>query len=358
MRFWRTSPPPPPLPPTILELYLAHRPDAALEPSTFASRRVALPAQTPTQALVKTLYLSCDPAMRVWLSPARSYMPPVPEGARMRAFGVGEVVRPGPALRVGDLVEGMLGWGEYAALEEDKLKRVAVPRGLPPSVMLGVLGITGLTAYFGLLQVGALKRGETVVVSAAAGATGSVVCQIAKNVYGCRVVGIAGGTVKCRYLEDVLGVAAVDYKSEEGVDAGLKRVLGKSRIDVYFDNVGGKTLEAALRRIAQGARIVVCGAISGYNKKELQPGPYNYVNLISYGATMRGFLLREFEKEFDRAKADLSRWIREGKVDFREDVVNGLENAPEGMKRLFEGKNIGKVVIRVAEGGTGVQAKL
>lgn len=359
MPFWRSAaPPPPPLPPDYLELYLARRPEAALLPDTFSRRRVALPPPSSTQATVKTLFLSCDPAMRVWLSSARSYMQPIEEGARMRAFGVGEVVRPGPHLSVGDLVEGMLGWGEYSVMDASKLKPLAVPRGLSPSVMLGVLGITGLTAYFGLLRVGSLKRGDTVVVSAAAGATGTVVCQIAKNVYGCYVVGIAGGPDKCRFLEHELGVVPVDYKSDDGVDKGLQRALGKRRIDVYFDNVGGKTLVAALKRIAQGGRVVVCGAISGYNQKELQPGPYNYLNLISYGATMKGFLVGEFEKEFDAARVDLGRWIREGKVKVKENVVDGLENAPEGMKMLFEGRNIGKVVVRVAPGGNAAKAKL
>lgn len=268
----------------------------------------------------------------------------------MRAMGIGQVIRPAGKFRVGDFVEGMFGWNQYVYSDASKLVSVTrVVRSLPLSAALGVLGITGMTAYFGLLDVGKLKRGDCVVVSAAAGATGSVVCQIAKNIYGCFVVGIAGGAAKCRYLEEELGVVAVDYKSEQGVKGGMKNALEKRRIDVYFDNVGGEILESALRYINFGARIVVCGAISGYNKEKLMPGPYNYLNLISYSASMTGFLLRDYEQRFGEARAKLGNWVEDGKILFREDVVVGLENAPKALKRLFDGQNIGKVVVKVAE---------
>lgn len=351
VRLWRSGQSLPALPADTLELYLANRPEEGITDDTFSERRISLPAASSlssTEALVKVMYLSCDPAMRVWLSPSRSYMPPVKVGSRMRALGVGEVVRPAGSLRVGDIVEGMLGWTEYAVMPADKLTKHQVPAGLSPSVMLGVLGITGMTAYFGLLDVGKVKKGDCVVVSAAAGATGSVVAQIAKNVFECKTIGIAGGPAKCRYLEEDLGIIAVDYKSEEGLDAGLKKALGGSRIDVYFDNVGGSTLEAALRRINLGARVVICGAISGYNKKTIQPGPYNYLNLISYRASMAGFLLGDYEKQFDTARHHLGKWLASGKISGREYEVTGLQKAPTALKQLFEGKNIGKVVVRVA----------
>lgn len=268
----------------------------------------------------------------------------------MRAMGIAQIVRPAAKFRVGDFVQGLFGWRQYVCIDASKLTRVTgVVRGLPLSAALGVLGITGMTAYFGLLDVGKVRKADCVVVSAAAGATGSVVCQIAKNVYGCFVVGIAGGAAKCRYLREELGVLAVDYKSEQGVEGGMKEVLGKRRIDVYFDNVGGEILESALRRISFGGRIVVCGAISGYNSDKLIPGPYNYLNLISYSASMTGFLLRDYEHRFEEATAKLANWVEDGKIMFREDVVVGLENAPAALKRLFDGQNIGKVIVKVAE---------
>lgn len=338
------------LPSQTVEVYLRHRPRAALTPATFATRISPLPAphlfKTP-HALVKVLFLSCDPAQRIWLNPSRSYMHPVAEGSVMRAVGIGEVIYPAGDFHVGDLVEGMFGWTEFAYMPAAKITRYRAPTALSISAGLGVLGITGSTAYFGLLDVGRLKRGDVVVVSAAAGATGSVAAQIAKNVYKCQTIGIAGGQVKCEYLRNELGIEAVDYKAKEGVEAGLKRVLRKRRIDVYFDNVGGKTLEAALKCINHGARIVVCGAISGYNSESLSPGPYNYLNLITYSASMTGFLLRDYQHRFTEARNQLEKWVSEGKVKAREDVVHGLTNAPMALKRLFDGANTGKVVVRV-----------
>lgn len=351
MRLWRGSDSESTqLPHETLEIYLANRPVEGITAETFAQRRTPLPGiktLPKDTAIVKVLYLSCDPAMRVWLSPKRSYMPPVQEGKVMRCAGVGEIVHPAGSFRTGDLVWGMLGWTEFSVVLASKLTRVKVPAGMRVSAALGVLGITGMTAYFGMLDVGNVQKGDCVVVSAAAGATGSIAAQIAKNVYGCKTIGIAGGPKKCRYLEEELGIIAVDYKSEEGIEKGLKEALGGSRIDVYFDNVGGSTLEAALRRINVGARVVICGAISGYNRKDMQPGPYNYLNLISYRASMTGFLLGDYEQQYGTARHQLSKWISAGKIKYREDEVVGLENAPLALQRLFEGKNIGKVVVKV-----------
>lgn len=354
VRLWRSAEEPVQIPQETFQICLSKRPLEAISDETFSERRVDIPdvSTLPKDtAIVKVLYLSCDPAMRVWLSPSRSYMQPVKEGSVMACAGVGEVVHPAGAFRLGDLVWGMLGWTEYAVVHAANLTRVKIPAGMRISSVLGVLGITGMTAYFGMIDVGKVKKGDCVVVSAAAGATGSIAVQIAKNVYGCKTIGIAGGPAKCRYLEEELGVTAVDYKSEEGVEAGLKKALDGRRIDVYFDNVGGNILEAALRRINTGARIVICGAISGYNKKKMQPGPHNYLNLITYHATMAGFLLRDYEKQHGTARYNIARWIAAGKIKYREDEVNGLENAPIALQRLFEGKNIGKVVVKVAEQG-------
>lgn len=271
----------------------------------------------------------------------------------MRAMGVGKVLHGAAGLRSGQLVTGLFGWTEYCVVSVKKVSAVKLPPRMPLSAALGVLGTTGMTAYFGLLHIGKPKRGDVVVVSAAAGATGSVVAQIANNVLGCQVIGIAGGVDKCRYLEKELGIKSVDYKSEEGIDRGLKRTLNGKGIDVYFDNVGGTALEAALRRINIGARIVVCGAISGYNSSQLQPGPRNYVALISKRASMTGFLLYDFEKQFPRASYDLSKWLLSGKLKVKEYKVVGLRNAPSALKALFVGKNIGKVVVQVFDDGNG-----
>lgn len=363
-RLWGSSKTEETLPDTSLEVYLAERPETSITSKTFGVRRVGTPALNELPAgksVVRVLYVSVEPAMRGWLSTRRSYVEPVEVGAVMRAFGVGVVVRCSQRSWIGQLVFGLYGWTEFALVDTKKLQAVNVPRGVPATAVMGILGTTGMTAYFGLLDVGHLKQGDVVVVSAAAGATGSAAVQIAK-IHKCFVVGIAGGTAKCEYLEKELGIHSVDYKSEEGVDAGLKRVLDGRSIDVYFDNVGGSVLEAALRRLNNGARIVICGGISQYNSKIPPPGPRNYLTLIANRASMTGFLLYDYESKFPTAFRDLSKWVAAGKIKAREDVVVGLENAPEALQRLFDGKNIGKVIVRVAEDGEALtgraQAKL
>lgn len=341
-----------PLPAKFLQIYLSQRPTEGITVETFGTRYAQLPDVNTLPAeklVVRVLYVSCDPAMRGWLSTRRSYIEPVEVGAVMRAMGVGEVIRGGGGIRKGTIVHAPFGWTEYAVIAAKDCTPVRVPKGIPVSSALGVLGTTGMTAYFGLLDIGKPKRGDVVVVSAAAGATGSVVAQIAKNVIGCTVIGIAGGVEKCRYLEEELGIISIDYKSEEGVNGGLKRALDGRGIDVYFDNVGGATLEAALRKINVGARIVVCGAISVYNKKSLQPGPRNYLSLVANRASMTGFILYDFEKRFPTAMYYLSKWLAAGKIKAREHEVVGLANAPDALNCLFEGKNIGKVIVRVFE---------
>lgn len=335
-----------------VEVFLAARPTKEVVPSQhFGIRRVRLPSPSSLRAdevLIQTLWASADPAMRGWISPSlRSYVPPVPLNASMRAFCVGRSLTSAPGIPRGSLVTGWLGWRTFCVARASSLVVApSLPRGVPASALLGTLGGTGLTAYFGLLRIGAPKRGDVVVVSAAAGATGGVVVQIAKRVLGCRVIGIAGGREKCDYVRDALGADdCVDYR-EEGLKRRLREKVGKRGADVYFDNVGGEVLEAALAVIGDGARVVLCGAISAYNNPGAK-GPRNYVALIARRARMEGFIVTDFKGEFATATRELAQWVGEGKINVRQDVVAGIENAPKALVRLFEGKNIGKVVIRV-----------
>ena len=297
--------------------------------------------------LVKILYVSLDPAMRGWMNASRSYMPPVGIGEVMRALALGRVIASKhPGFAVGDYVSGPFGVQEYAGSDGRNVVKVDPGLASLPG-HLCVLGMTGRTAYFGLLDVGQLTPGETVVVSAAAGAVGSVVGQIAR-IKGCRAVGIAGGAEKCRYLVDELGFdAAIDYKSED-VRAALKEHCPNG-IDVYFDNVGGEILEAALARLARGARIVICGAISQYNVTGPQKGPSNYMSLLVNRASMKGFLVGDYAARNDEATQALAGWLADGKLKSREHIVEGLESFPETLIKLFNGEHLGKLLIKVAD---------
>jgi NADPH-dependent curcumin reductase CurA len=251
-----------------------------------------------------------------------------------------------PKLAVGDHVSGMTGIQEYCVTDGTGFNKVD-PKLVPLPKYVGVLGATGLTAYFGLLDVGQPKAGDTVVVSGAAGATGSVVGQIAK-IKGCRVVGIAGGTEKCKYLVKDLGFdAAIDYKSEEVPKALFKNC--PKGIDVYFDNVGGDILDAALAQINLGARVVICGAISQYNNTTPIKGPSNYLSLLVNRATMRGFIVFDFASRYAEAGRELAGWLAAGKLKSREDIVTGLQTFPETLLKLFKGENNGKLMIKVAD---------
>ena len=296
--------------------------------------------------LVKVLYISLDPAMRGCMNEGRSYMPPVAINEVMRALAVGRVIASRhPEFAVGDFVSGPFGAQEYALSDGNAVMKVD-PAVAPLPAHLGVLGMTGKTAYFGLLDVGRPQPGETVVVSAAAGAVGSVVGQIAR-LKGCRAVGIAGGGEKCRYLVDDLGFdAAIDYKSED-VRAALKQHCPKG-IDVYFDNVGGDILEAALGRLARHARIVICGAISQYNVTGPQRGPSNYMALLVNRASMTGFLVGDYAARNAEATAALAGWLADGSIKSREDIMKGLRSFPDAFGRLFTGENLGKLVLEVA----------
>ena len=324
---------------------LAARPQGAIQRSDWLYAQEALREPGEGEVQVKILYISLDPAMRGWVADKDSYMPPVGLNEVMRAITVGRVTASNnPNFAVGDHVTGMLGVQEYAISNGQGLNKID-PRMAPLPMFLGTLGMPGITAYFGLLDVGQPKEGDTVVVSGAAGAVGSIVGQIAK-IKGARVVGIAGGADKCRYLVEELGFdEAIDYKGEN-VEQALKQHCPKG-IDVYFDNVGGDILDAALANLAMNARIVICGAISQYNSKEIK-GPANYLSLLVKRATMRGMVVGDYWGRAGEALMAMGGWLQAGKLKSREDVVEGLEAFPEALQKLFTGENNGKLVLKVA----------
>ncbi len=297
------------------------------------------------EVLVGVEYLSLDPAMRGWMNEGRSYVPPVKLGAVMRALGVGRVIESeDPGLKAGDYVSGGFGIQSHATVPAKDCTKIDV--GLAPlPTYLNVLGMTGMTAYFGLLEVGLPKAGETVVVSAAAGAVGATVGQIAK-IKGCRVVGIAGGPEKCRWLTEELGFdAAIDYKAETVAKA--LRTAAPQGIDVYFDNVGGEILEACLGQINLRARIVICGAISQYNATEPPKGPANYLSLLVNRARMEGMIVFDYADRYQMAAREMAGWMKEGKLKGREDIVEGIETFPATLLKLFSGENFGKLILKV-----------
>ena len=317
---------------------------------SFTSEPVAEPA--PGGVLIKTLALSLDPAMRVWMNEGKSYIPPVGIGEVMRAGGVGKVIASqNPKFAVGDLVSGGLGVQEYLLVPEDQVKRSGLfridPRLGTITQWLNVLGMPGMTGYFGLLDIGQPKPGETVVVSGAAGAVGQTVGQLAR-IKGCRVVGIAGGRAKCDWVVNELGFdACIDYKAGD-VKAALKEHCPKG-VDVYFDNVGGEILDDVLARLARGARIVICGAISQYNNTTPVQGPKNYLSLLVHRARMEGMVVFDYADRFPVAVTELAGYLKDGRMKSREDVVRGLETFPEALVKLFTGGNFGKLVLQVAE---------
>jgi hypothetical protein len=327
------------------QLKLVARPDGSVKRSDFALSEAAVPAPAEGQVVVRVQYLSLDPAMRGWMSDRPSYLPPVPLGEVMRAIGVGRVVASAdPKHAVGDFVRGMTGTQDYALLPGPEAHRID-PELAPLPRYLGALGGSGMTAYFGLLDVGALKDGDTVVVSGAAGSVGTIVGQIAR-IKGCRAIGIAGGPEKCRYLTDELGFdGAVDYKHDD-VRAALKRHCPNG-VDVYFDNVGGELLDVVLSRLARGARVVICGAISQYDNRDDVRGPANYLALLVTRSRMEGFLVFDYAARYREATLAIAGWIAEGRVKAHEEIAEGLENFADAFLRLFRGENTGKLVLKV-----------
>jgi NADPH-dependent curcumin reductase CurA len=328
------------------QVRLAARPSGLPQPSDWDF--VQEPVSTPGagEFVVAISFLSLDPAMRGWMNAGASYIDPVEIGAVMRAGAVGEVTASEhPGFVVGDHVYGDFGVQEYAVSDGKGVIKID-PSLAPLPTYLGTLGMTGMTAYFGLLDTGKLKEGDTVVVSGAAGAVGSVAGQIAK-IKGARVIGIAGGEKKCRWLIDELGFdAAVDYKTQD-----VRRALREDApegVDVYFDNVGGEILDAVLTRLARGARIVICGAVSQYNATEGVYGPANYMSLLVARASMTGMLVFDYAARYPQATAEIAGWMRDGRLISREDILDGGVSAfPDALLALFAGENIGKLVLRV-----------
>jgi hypothetical protein len=325
---------------------LAARPVGMPKRSDWTSTEEPVGEPKDGDLLVKVLYISLDPAMRIWIKDVQSYMPPVGIGELMRALGVGVVITSrNPQFAVGDHVSGLFGVQEFALTDGRGLTKVDA-RVIPLPKYLSALGMPGMTAYFGLLDTGQPKPNDTVVVSAAGGAVGALVGQIAK-IKNCRVVGIAGGAQKCRYIAQDLGFdAAIDYKSED-VSGSLRKHCPDG-IDVYFDNVGGSILDAALAQIRLGARIVICGAISQYNNTGPIVGPSNYLSLLMNRATMKGTLVLDYADRYAQAGAEMAGWMAAGKLKSREDIVEGLATFPETLLKLFNGENSGKLMLKLS----------
>jgi NADPH-dependent curcumin reductase CurA len=332
--------------PTNHQFRLAARPVGMPKHSDWTYTEEPLRDPADGEALVKVLYISLDPAMRGWMNEGKSYIAPVGIGEVMRAGAVGQVVASKDvSIAVGDHVYGTFGVQEYAIVKARNATKVD-PKVAPLPVYLGTLGMPGMTAYFGLLEVGKAKSDDTVVVSAAAGAVGSVVGQVAK-IKGCRVVGIAGGQEKCQYVVEELGFdAAIDYKCED-VKESLRKHCPRG-VDVYFDNVGGEILDAVLTQLARGARIVICGAISQYNNTDGVHGPKNYLSLLVNRASMTGMVVFDYAERYAQAGREMAGWMAAGKLKSREHVVEGLETFPDTLLKLFKGENLGKLVIKVA----------
>jgi len=324
---------------------LAARPEGLPKESDWDRTEEPVGEPGEGEVLVKTLYLSLDPAMRGWMNEGRSYIPPVGIGEVMRALAAGEVVASNHSgFAPGDHVTGLLGVQEYAIASGDALMKVDTDLA-PLPVYLSTLGMPGMTAYFGLLDIGRPAAGETVVVSGAAGAVGGLVGQIAKF-KGARAIGIAGGEDKCRHIVDELGFdAAIDYKAGD-LDAALGEHCPDG-IDVYFDNVGGEILDAALARLGRNARVVICGAISQYNASAAMKGPSNYMSLLVNHASMTGFVFSDYLDRLGEGAQDMAGWLAAGDLKSREDVAEGFDNFPETLLRLFEGANTGKLVLAV-----------
>ncbi len=330
---------------------LAARPVGMPKRSDWEQRNEPVRDIADGEIVVKALYLSLDPAMRGWMNEGKSYIRPVAIGEIMRAGGVGVVVASkSDKFAVGDVVSGGIGVQQYwtgAASDKTAGFFKIDPRMAPLTTWLNTLGMPGMTGYFGLLESGQPKAGETVVVSGAAGAVGMTVGQVAKHL-GCRVVGIAGGKEKCDFVVNELGFdACIDYKNASVKD-GLKEHCPQG-VDVYFDNVGGDILDTVLTRINLRARIVICGAISQYNNTEAVKGPANYLSLLVNRARMEGIVVFDYADRYATGVAAMAKWMKEGTFKSKEDVVEGLENFPEALLMLFEGKNFGKLCLKVAD---------
>jgi NADPH-dependent curcumin reductase CurA len=328
-------------------LVLAQRPSGLVADSIIRLETGQVPEIGDGEALIKVRYLSIDPTIRTWMDDIPSYLPPIEIDEVIRSGGVGEVVESrSEAYSPGQLLFGMTGWQEYVVADAGERAMQVLPDGVPPPVAIGILGVTGMTAYFGVIDVGQVTDGDVVVVSGAAGATGSAAGQIAKVKGAKKVVGIAGGPEKCAYIVDELGFdEAIDYKNDK-VAARLRETCPDG-VDLYFDNVGGSILNDCLANLALRGRVVLCGAISTYTSDGPPPGPGNYLNLLVRRGRMEGFIILDYLDRFPAAQIEVAGWIAEGKIKSSEHVVHGLEQAPEALNLLFSGGNTGKVIVEL-----------
>lgn len=330
------------------QIIFKKRPVGVPNEDTWQLESTAIPELEEGEILVEHHYISLDPAMRGWMNDTKSYIPPVAIDDVMRAGSIGKVIKNNgnPKFEIGDVVTSWGGVQQYVITNGDSWYKVDT-RLAPMPKYIGILGMPGMTAYFGITEVGKIKEGDIVLVSGAAGAVGSVVGQIAK-IKGCTVIGIAGGQEKCDYIKNELGFDdAIDYKSEN-IYSALKQKCPKG-VDVYFDNVGGKILDAALSKLRMHARVVICGAISQYNNKTRIDGPSNYLSLLVTRSTMQGMVVMDYAKKFGDAAKQMGIWMQEGKLKSKEDIYEGIENFHETYNRLFSGEKKGKLVLKVLE---------
>jgi len=328
------------------KMILVNRPVGIPEKNTWDYEEESIPEILDGQILIKHQYISLDPAMRGWITNSKSYIPPVEIGTVMRAGTVGEVikVKNNTNFKVGDFVSGWGGVQEYS-ISDGKNYNIIKDRNNPIYRYLGALGMPGMTAYFGIINEGKIKTRDIVLVSAAAGAVGSLVGQIAK-IKGCRVIGIAGGSEKCKFVTEQLGFdEVIDYKNDN-IYSALKKYCPEG-IDVYFDNVGGQILEAALAKLRMNARVIVCGAISQYNNKSKIKGPSNYLSLLVNRATMKGMVVFDYKNDYPIAIKQISEWFSQGKLKSNESIFNGIDNFYEIFLKLFNGNKRGKLILKI-----------
>jgi NADPH-dependent curcumin reductase CurA len=328
------------------KMILANRPVGIPEKNTWNYNEELIPEIQDGQILIKHQYISLDPAMRGWMNNSKSYIPPVEIGTVMRAGTVGEVinVKNNTNFKVGDFVSGWGGVQEYS-ISDGKNYHIINDKNNPIHRYLGALGMPGMTAYFGIIKEGKIKSGDIVLVSAAAGAVGSLVGQIAK-IKGCIVIGIAGGNEKCKYVKNELGFdEVIDYKNDN-IYSALKKYCPDG-IDVYFDNVGGEILEAALAKLRMNSRVVICGAISQYNNKSKMKGPSNYLSLLVNRATMKGMVVFDYKNDYPIAIKQISEWFQQGKLKSNESIFNGIDNFYEIFLKLFNGNKRGKLILKI-----------
>jgi NADPH-dependent curcumin reductase CurA len=330
------------------QYYLHQRPKSTTTDNDVKIRSVEFDGLADGQLLIKNEYFSLDPAIRGWMSDEPSYMPPIALGDVIRSSTVGTVVESShPDFEVGDIVYGLNGWEEYSVSNGYFLTKVPSDNQFPLHYYLSVFGAVGLTAYFGINDTADLKAGDTLLMSAAAGAVGSLGGQLAKNM-GCRVVGLAGTDEKCQWLKDDLGFdAVINYKTEQGNLNEAIAAACPEGVDVYFDNVGGEILDAALLNINSNARIVFCGSISTYNASGPVPGPYNWWQILAKSATVKGFLVSNYFEQFEAGASAIAALLNANKIQFKYEVVDGFDNTLVAFNKLFDGSNTGKLMLKV-----------